>query len=54
MRQADRAGAAYALLIGDEEVAAGVVTLRDLAAGTQETVPLGEVVGRLRKSAGGE
>jgi len=52
MRQADRAGAAYALLIGDEEVAAGVVTLRDLAAGTQETVPLGEVVGRLRKSAG--
>jgi len=47
MKQADKSGAAYALLIGDDEVAAGAVTLRDLAAGEQEAVPLGQVVGRL-------
>jgi len=48
MKQADKQGAAYALLIGDDEVAAGTVTLRDLAAGEQEAVPLGDVVERLR------
>ncbi len=47
MRQANKSGAAYALLLGDDEAAAGVVTLRDLAAGAQEAVPLGEVVERL-------
>lgn len=50
MKQADRAGAAYALIIGGDEVAAGTVTLRDLAAGEQEPVPLGEVVERLQQA----
>ncbi|MDH5238929.1 MAG: His/Gly/Thr/Pro-type tRNA ligase C-terminal domain-containing protein, partial [Acidimicrobiia bacterium] len=30
MKLADRSGAAWAVLIGDEELAQGVVTLRDL------------------------
>ncbi|MBU0492673.1 MAG: histidine--tRNA ligase [Chloroflexi bacterium] len=50
MKQADKAGAAYALLIGDDEAAAGTVTLRDLVAGEQETVPLGDVVERLKRA----
>jgi histidyl-tRNA synthetase len=47
MKQADKSGAAYALLVGDDEVAAGTVTVRDMSTGEQEAVPLGEVVTQL-------
>ena len=39
-KQADRAGARYAVVIGDEELAAGVCSLRDMATGEQRTVPI--------------
>ena len=41
-KQADRAGARFALVLGDEELAAGVCTLRDMASGEQQTVPVGD------------
>ncbi|MBW6401078.1 histidine--tRNA ligase [Roseomonas sp. HJA6] len=47
MERANRIGARAALILGDDEIAAGVAQLRDLDAGTQETVPLAEVPGRL-------
>ncbi len=38
LRQADKSGARYALLIGADEIEKGVVQIRDLASGTQVTV----------------
>ncbi|MDQ3923492.1 MAG: His/Gly/Thr/Pro-type tRNA ligase C-terminal domain-containing protein, partial [Actinomycetota bacterium] len=37
-KQADRTGARYAVVVGDEELASGVCTLRDMASGEQRTV----------------
>jgi histidyl-tRNA synthetase len=47
MERANRIGARAAVILGDEEIAAGVAQLRDLDAGTQQKVPLPEVPGRL-------
>lgn len=47
MERANRIGARAAVILGDEEIAAGVAQLRDLDAGTQEKVPVAEVAGRL-------
>ena len=50
MKAADRSGAAWALIVGDDEVAAGEVTLRDLRHHTeQERVPRDAVIDHLRK-----
>ncbi len=47
-RRADRSGAAFALVMGDDEVAAGTVAIKPLRAeGEQESVPVTEVAGRL-------
>jgi histidyl-tRNA synthetase len=43
LKMADRSGAAYAAIIGDQELADGVVTLRRLSDGHQETVKQSEV-----------
>jgi len=40
------------VLIGDNELAQGAVTLRDFDSGAQELVPLGELPARLKKLAG--
>jgi histidyl-tRNA synthetase len=48
-KSADRSGARLALVVGDNEVAAGTVTLRDLRAGDQETVGRADVVEHVRK-----
>jgi histidyl-tRNA synthetase len=48
MRRADRLGARAAVLLGDDEIAAGTATLRDLDSGAQEAVPLGELAARLK------
>jgi histidyl-tRNA synthetase len=37
MKQANRSGARYAFIIGEEELAAGVIKVRDLRAGEEET-----------------
>ncbi len=49
MRQADALGAAYVAIIGERELRDGVVALRRLADGTQETVALSEVAERVRQ-----
>lgn len=48
LKDAARAGARFAALLGDDELAAGEVTLKDLASGEQERVALDELAGRLR------
>jgi histidyl-tRNA synthetase len=55
LRAADRTGAAYAAIVGDDEVAASVATLRRLSDGAQEQVPLADVVNWLvdRVTVGG-
>jgi histidyl-tRNA synthetase len=40
LRQADKRDARFAVIIGEDEIAQGIVTLRDLALSTQEAVPL--------------
>ena len=49
MKQADRAGADFAAIVGDQELADGVVTLRRLADGIQKTVPAKDVAGWLAR-----
>lgn len=56
MKQASRSGAAYALVIGDDEAAAGSGRLRDLASGEERDVvldDLAEELGRLDQQTGG-
>jgi histidyl-tRNA synthetase len=49
MKRANKVAARFAILFGDDELARGVVTLRDLDAGTQDEVPLAEVGDRLAR-----
>lgn len=44
MKAANTAGAAYALIIGEDEVGAGAVAMRDLETGAQTTIPESEIV----------
>ena len=48
LRRADKMGAIAAILLGDDELARGVATVRDLINGTQSTAPLAELPTRLR------
>jgi histidyl-tRNA synthetase len=48
LRRADRIGAFAAILLGDDELARGVATVRDLIDGTQSEVSLVELPTRLR------
>ncbi|CUU11271.1 MAG: histidine--tRNA ligase [Fimbriimonadales bacterium] len=49
MKRADRAGARYALLLGEEELQQHTATLRDLNTHEQHTVPQAELIEWLRK-----
>ncbi|NOZ29230.1 MAG: histidine--tRNA ligase [Chloroflexi bacterium] len=49
MKSANRAGVRYALILGDDELAAGVVTVRDLRDSTQETVRRDRVIAWLQE-----
>jgi len=48
MREANRQAARFALIVGDDELAAGAVSLKNMAEGTQETVSVEEAIDRLR------
>ncbi|MEJ5312336.1 MAG: histidine--tRNA ligase [Anaerolineae bacterium] len=48
LRQADKRGARFAVIIGEDEIAQGVVVLRDMASGEQQTVPLSEIPQQLK------
>jgi histidyl-tRNA synthetase len=50
MKAADRSGARHALVLGERDLEAGTVAVKDLASGAQEDVPLDEVVPRLGRS----
>jgi histidyl-tRNA synthetase len=54
LRRANRITASAAVLLGDDELARGAVTLRDLNSGEQRVVPLAELPDRLRALAGGQ
>ena len=49
MKQADRAGARVALIVGDQEATDGTVTVRDLGTSQQEAVARADVVEHVRK-----
>jgi histidyl-tRNA synthetase len=49
MKQADRSGAAIALIVGEQEVADGTVTVRRMADAVQETVPREKAVEAVRQ-----
>lgn len=50
LRHADALGAEYAAIIGERELNDGTVTLKRLSDGAQETVAMGDLVGRLRSA----
>ena len=47
MRQANSLGIAYALILGEQEIASQNVMLRDMRSGEQKTIPLAEITSRL-------
>jgi histidyl-tRNA synthetase len=47
LRQANNLGARFAVIIGEEELKAGTVVLRDMTSARQQAVPLKELVERL-------
>jgi len=47
MRTANNENYRYAVIIGEDEVQQGTVTLRDMDSGEQETIPRSELVSRL-------
>jgi histidyl-tRNA synthetase len=49
MRAADRSGAAYALVLGERDLHAGIAQLKDLATGDQTAVALTELVAHLQE-----
>src|SRR5690606_20811703 len=47
MKAADKSGALVALVLGDRELEAGEIVIKDLRNGEQHTVPLADVVARV-------
>ncbi len=52
-KQADRVGARFAAVIGDEELAKGVCALRDMASGEQREVQISDGPAELLRAVGG-
>jgi histidyl-tRNA synthetase len=51
LRRANRLGAAYTVMLGERELAAGRVAVKDMQGGEQEEIALAEVVSRLQARA---
>ena len=49
-RQADRSGASYAAILGEDELGRGVCTLRDMASGEEREVPVADGVKELLRA----
>ena len=47
MKQADKANARYALILGEDELAKGVVTVRNMESSGQEQVAREDIVNKL-------
>jgi histidyl-tRNA synthetase len=52
MKAADRSGARFALVLGERDLEAGVVGLKDLGSGEQLEIPLDSAVERVRAALG--
>jgi histidyl-tRNA synthetase len=52
-KQADRVGASYALILGEDELAQGVATVRDMASGGELKVPVAEGTKDLLRAVAG-
>jgi histidyl-tRNA synthetase len=48
MKGADRSGARFAVILGDEELAAGEATIRDMTSGDQKRVPFDGIIESVR------
>ncbi|MBQ1855337.1 MAG: histidine--tRNA ligase [Anaerovibrio sp.] len=48
MKQANKLGAKFAAIMGDDELSEGVVMLRDMAGSEQEKVPVNELISKLK------
>ena len=53
MKQADKLGARYVAILGDDEIAKGIWTVRDMAGSTQEDVAEGRVLDHLKEKIHG-
>lgn len=51
MKQADKSGARFTLILGEDEIKSGVVSLRDMKGSLQESVRLDEVASTLKARA---
>lgn len=51
MKQADRVGARFTVLLGEDELKAGQATVKDMGKGTQDTVPLSGLEAELTRRA---
>lgn len=49
LKQADKSGARFAAILGDEELASDAVTLRDMLSSEQRSVPRAEIVSELKR-----
>jgi len=47
MREANRQNARFTLLLGDDEIAAGTIALKDMQSSTQTTLPLADAIAQL-------
>jgi len=50
LKQADRLGARFALIVGSDELAAGTAILKDMKAGTQTTMPHAEALAKVKEA----
>ena len=50
MKRADRSGAGHVLIVGEDEIAGGTVSMKHMGSGTQTTVDRDDVVSRLREA----
>ena len=49
MKRANKLDAVAAVILGDDEIAQGVATVRDMASGEQKSVPFGEIAAHLAR-----
>ncbi|SEG89314.1 histidyl-tRNA synthetase [Thermomonospora echinospora] len=49
MKGADRSGAAYAVIVGERDIAAGSAQVKDLGTGEQSAVPLADITATLKE-----
>jgi histidyl-tRNA synthetase len=50
MKKADKAGAAFTLIVGDQELQSGIAVLRNMQTKEQTQIPLANIVGQLKTS----